>query len=222
MSSHWRIDFGSFVICPAQNIHHFCGYTERFEFVAPENGYVMRRVRRHHAHILARAICPQLFQIDFEGSRSHSDTHRSIAKMPSENVVVNKVIVHPLVLLSVVDHFNRMGKIGNQKRVVGVLLGCWRQKGVLDVSNSFAGTYVWVRSVCERQVDALVRSVGCRPSHLPHISHAKMDHSSLTDSHEQSVRPPHSQFPSTRMTKTNRFGSWIMIISIACTVCSKK
>ena len=33
------------------------------------------------------------------------------------------VVVHPLVLLSVVDHFNRMGKIGNQKRVVGVLLG---------------------------------------------------------------------------------------------------
>ncbi|KAH8269397.1 hypothetical protein KR018_001770 [Drosophila ironensis] len=59
--------------------------------------------------------------------------------MPSlEQVTVNKVIVHPLVLLSVVDHFNRMGKIGNQKRVVGVLLGCWRSKGVLDVSNSFA------------------------------------------------------------------------------------
>lgn len=59
--------------------------------------------------------------------------------MPSADVSVNKVIVHPLVLLSVVDHFNRMGKIGNQKRVVGVLLGCWRSKGVLDVSNSFAG-----------------------------------------------------------------------------------
>lgn len=58
--------------------------------------------------------------------------------MPSADVVVNRVIVHPLVLLSVVDHFNRMGKIGNQKRVVGVLLGCWRSKGVLDVSNSFA------------------------------------------------------------------------------------
>ncbi|EDW33308.1 GL20068 [Drosophila persimilis] len=58
--------------------------------------------------------------------------------MPSMEVSVNKVIVHPLVLLSVVDHFNRMGKIGNQKRVVGVLLGCWRSKGVLDVSNSFA------------------------------------------------------------------------------------
>lgn len=56
----------------------------------------------------------------------------------SSHVVTSKVVVHPLVLLSVVDHFNRMGKIGNQKRVVGVLLGCWRAKGVLDVSNSFA------------------------------------------------------------------------------------
>ncbi|EEB10934.1 26S proteasome non-ATPase regulatory subunit, putative [Pediculus humanus corporis] len=58
--------------------------------------------------------------------------------MPTNEVVTTKVVVHPLVLLSVVDHFNRMGKIGNQKRVVGVLLGCWRGKGVLDVSNSFA------------------------------------------------------------------------------------
>lgn len=55
------------------------------------------------------------------------------------DVTINKVVVHPLVLLSVVDHFNRMGKIGNQKRVVGVLLGSLRPKGVLDVSNSFAG-----------------------------------------------------------------------------------
>lgn len=58
--------------------------------------------------------------------------------MPGIEIVTNKVVVHPLVLLSVVDHFNRMGKIGNQKRVVGVLLGCWKPKGVLDVSNSFA------------------------------------------------------------------------------------
>ena len=50
-----------------------------------------------------------------------------------------KVVVHPLVLLSVVDHFNRMGKIGNQKRVVGILLGCIKGKGILDISNSFAG-----------------------------------------------------------------------------------
>ena len=50
---------------------------------------------------------------------------------------LDKVVVHPLVLLSVVDHFNRMGKVGNVKRVVGVLLGANKQ-GVLDVSNSFA------------------------------------------------------------------------------------
>nr|CAD7446957.1 unnamed protein product [Timema bartmani]CAD7461488.1 unnamed protein product [Timema tahoe] len=58
--------------------------------------------------------------------------------MPSQEVATSKVVVHPLVLLSVVDHFTRMGKIGNQKRVVGVLLGSWRAKGILDVSNSFA------------------------------------------------------------------------------------
>jgi 26S proteasome regulatory subunit N8 len=58
--------------------------------------------------------------------------------MPGE-LSTTKVIIHPLVLLSVVDHYTRMSKIGNQKRVIGVLLGCWKQKGVLDVSNSFAG-----------------------------------------------------------------------------------
>merc|ERR1712002_612120 len=52
-------------------------------------------------------------------------------------LAVENVVVHPLVLLSVVDHFNRIGKVGNQKRVVGVLLGPW-QKKVLDISNSFA------------------------------------------------------------------------------------
>jgi len=47
------------------------------------------------------------------------------------------VVVHPLVLLSVVDHYNRIDKVSSQKRVVGILLGS-RHKGVLDVSNSFA------------------------------------------------------------------------------------
>jgi len=57
---------------------------------------------------------------------------------PTDPSKVTQVVVHPLVLLSVVDHYNRMGKVGNVKRVVGVLLGSNRQ-GVLDVSNSFAG-----------------------------------------------------------------------------------
>jgi 26S proteasome regulatory subunit N8 len=59
---------------------------------------------------------------------------------PTDPSKISKVVVHPLVLLSVVDHFNRMGKVGNMKRVVGVLLGANRQ-GILDVSNSFAGAY---------------------------------------------------------------------------------
>lgn len=31
-----------------------------------------------------------------------------------------------------------MGKVGNARRVVGLLLGSWSSKGVLDISNSFA------------------------------------------------------------------------------------
>ena len=49
-----------------------------------------------------------------------------------------KVTVHPIVLLSVVDHFNRIKKISNQRRVVGLLLGSWYQ-GTVDVATSFAG-----------------------------------------------------------------------------------
>lgn len=47
-----------------------------------------------------------------------------------------KVIVHPLVLLSVVDHYNRVAK-DTKKRVVGVLLGS-KSKGQVDVLNSYA------------------------------------------------------------------------------------
>ena len=54
---------------------------------------------------------------------------------------IEKVVVHPLVLLSVVDRFNRMGKIGNSQRVLGVLLGSLKNK-ILDVSNSFARKFI--------------------------------------------------------------------------------
>ena len=50
-----------------------------------------------------------------------------------------RVVVHPIVLLSVVDHFNRLSKIGNPGRVVGILLGSWRKGEVVDVATSFAG-----------------------------------------------------------------------------------
>jgi hypothetical protein len=53
-----------------------------------------------------------------------------------------EVIVHPLVLLSTVDHYNRVAK-DTRKRVVGVLLGT-AYKGRIDVTNSFAGTCGYV------------------------------------------------------------------------------
>jgi len=51
-------------------------------------------------------------------------------------VLPEEVIVHPLVLLSAVDHYNRTCK-DTKKRAVGVLLGS-SFKGKCDVTNSFA------------------------------------------------------------------------------------
>ena len=48
------------------------------------------------------------------------------------------VVLHPLVLLSTVDHYNRVAK-DTKKRVVGVLLGTSGVSGgTLDITNSFA------------------------------------------------------------------------------------
>ncbi|KAI3657569.1 hypothetical protein MP638_002681 [Amoeboaphelidium occidentale] len=53
-----------------------------------------------------------------------------------KNKIPKVVTIHPLVLLSVVDHYNRVAK-NTTKRVVGILLG--QQEGdVVNVSNSFS------------------------------------------------------------------------------------
>ncbi|GAU36365.1 hypothetical protein TSUD_212810 [Trifolium subterraneum] len=49
---------------------------------------------------------------------------------------IEKVVVHPLVLLSIVDNYNRVAK-DTRKRVVGVLLGS-SFKGTVDITNSYA------------------------------------------------------------------------------------
>jgi 26S proteasome regulatory subunit N8 len=49
------------------------------------------------------------------------------------------VVVHPLVLLSVVDHYNRAAKNTN-KRVIGILLGQANGNEV-NVANSYAIPY---------------------------------------------------------------------------------
>lgn len=54
--------------------------------------------------------------------------------------VLESAIVHPLVLLSVVDHYNRVAR-DTKKRVVGVLLG-EHSKGRVDITNSFAGLLI--------------------------------------------------------------------------------
>jgi len=60
------------------------------------------------------------------------------AKQGTAGVITTntEVCVHPLVLLSVADHYNRVAKT-SQKRVVGVLLGS-RLRNQVDVTNSFA------------------------------------------------------------------------------------
>ncbi|RKP10676.1 maintenance of mitochondrial structure and function-domain-containing protein [Thamnocephalis sphaerospora] len=57
--------------------------------------------------------------------------------MPAaQTTIPDKIVVHPVVLLSAVDHYNRVAK-NTKKRVVGVLLGQWHGKTV-NVCNSFA------------------------------------------------------------------------------------
>lgn len=59
------------------------------------------------------------------------------ATLNSANVETKtEVVLHPLVLLSAADHYNRIAK-DTRKRVVGVLLGS-RVKNRVDATNSFA------------------------------------------------------------------------------------
>ncbi|GKY94035.1 proteasome regulatory particle subunit [Mayamaea pseudoterrestris] len=65
---------------------------------------------------------------------SHENSTTKTTKSPP--AAVDNVIIHPLVLLSVADHYHRVAR-GTRKRVVGVLLGsCFR--GKVDATNSFA------------------------------------------------------------------------------------
>ena len=62
----------------------------------------------------------------------------SSSATPSILATPSEVTVHPLVLLSVVDHPTRVAR-DTRKRVVGVLLGEVGSGGRVDVTNSFAG-----------------------------------------------------------------------------------
>lgn len=85
-----------------------------------------------------------------------------------------QVVVHPLVLLSVVDHYNRVAT-DTRKRVVGVLLG-ESYKGRIDATNAFAGALVQpaclLRPGCAGPAVASsgmgTRSCGSERAHCPH------------------------------------------------------
>ena len=53
------------------------------------------------------------------------------------NIEYSRVTVHPLALLSVVDHYNRVNKDVAPHRVVGILLG-QISHGTVDVLNCYA------------------------------------------------------------------------------------
>lgn len=91
----------------------------------------------------------------------------------SQSANVAEVIIHPLVLLSVADHYNR--KNASQNRVVGVLLGN-RIRGRVDISNSFAVPFeedlnnpsVWFLD--HNFLDTMYwmfKKVNCKTHHIP-------------------------------------------------------
>jgi JAB1/Mov34/MPN/PAD-1 ubiquitin protease len=56
--------------------------------------------------------------------------------MMTRKLQVAEVVIHPLVLLSVADHYHRVAR-GTRKRVIGILLG-QVTNGIVDATNSFA------------------------------------------------------------------------------------
>lgn len=80
--------------------------------------------------ILAAAAAAALAS---QSSRSKMDVVKA-AQLSGRTL--DRVVVHPLVLLSIVDHYNRVAR-DTRKRVVGVLLGT-SSRGTVDVTNSYA------------------------------------------------------------------------------------
>jgi 26S proteasome regulatory subunit N8 len=92
----------------------------------------------------------------------------------SAATTATEVVFHPLVLLSVTDHYHRVAK-DTRKRVVGVLLGS-RTKTRVDVTNSFAVPFeedlanpqVWFLD--HNFLDSMFwmfKKVNCKSSYMP-------------------------------------------------------
>jgi hypothetical protein len=120
---------------------------------------------------------------------------------------VEKVIVHPLVLLSVTDHYNRVAK-DTKKRVVGILLG-EVSHGECHVTNSYAGTCrVADASRTQRPRDAF-------------LSNKRLDCLVFANLKTKLVvlAPSPPQFLSRRRAPS---GSWTTCTTKTCSSCSKR
>lgn len=71
-----------------------------------------------------------------DDTNSNNDAYDSNLLTKHKVPLPNIVVVHPLVLLSVVDHYHRVARDTN-RRVIGILLG-EQVSGQCDITNSFA------------------------------------------------------------------------------------
>ena len=71
-----------------------------------------------------------------DGTRGDYSRYASRALIPESMLNLSRVVVHPLVLLSVTDHHARSVPRGSNKRVIGILLGQDNGK-TINVANSF-------------------------------------------------------------------------------------
>jgi 26S proteasome regulatory subunit N8 len=80
-------------------------------------------------------------EMELEGSGANAalngDESNPLTTPLMRKLDISEVIIHPLVLLSVADHYHRVAR-GTRKRVVGVLVGQVLPGGRVDATNSFA------------------------------------------------------------------------------------
>jgi hypothetical protein len=72
-----------------------------------------------------------------ENDNNNDDEESLLSMLLLQKLQIRDVIVHPLVLLSVADHYHRVAR-GTRKRVIGILLGQSLSGGTIDITNSFA------------------------------------------------------------------------------------
>ena len=74
---------------------------------------------------------------DDNNNHNTNDDDEFVSMFMKQTLQLSDVMVHPLVLLSVADHYHRVAR-GTRKRVIGILLGQSLPGGTIDITNSFA------------------------------------------------------------------------------------